>query len=334
MGRYPLKTAIGEYMNATKDCYSPMTISNRQAVLGRIDREYAKLRETSPSLSADPARWREDEIVAILVSIRERGLSHASQLAELRVLKGLLRFLGNPIMDTMKARMPHVFPKAVYQRGQSLTENQLAAVLKSAENLKGWKGEYAKFLFASYAYTGLRLNELVMAERQDLDEKNWTICVSHPKGERTYGQRRVVPIPEPLRSIVVRFLKARELVLAEQGLVETGPLVFPERKPTKHMSRYTVQKWNRELREKSGIKFTIHGLRRTYGQTLLNRGVSIDAVSLALGHASTVTTERHYCRKDADLARLEINRAFERSVSGPSVNSPKIERRDELPGYA
>ena len=68
----------------------------------------------------------------------------------------MLKFLGNPIMDTMKVRMPHVFPKAAYQRGSSLTQNQLSAVLRSTEDAKGWKGEYVRFLIGTYAYTGLR----------------------------------------------------------------------------------------------------------------------------------------------------------------------------------
>ncbi|MFH1579721.1 MAG: site-specific integrase [Thermoplasmatota archaeon] len=334
MGRYPLKTAIGEYMNTTKDCYSPATIANKRIVLERLDREYSRLREDNPSLSPDPARWGEPEIVAVLLGMRGRGIAHASQLTELRVLNGLLKFLGNPILDTLKARMPHLFPKVVYQRGSSLTQDQLSAVLTAAESVKGWKGEYVRFLFATYAYTGLRSNELLMADRQDLDETNWTLRVNHPKGERTYGEKRIAPIPEPLRPVVLRYLKARETVLAKHGMLETGPLVFPEREPTKHLHRCTIKHWKKELEEESGVKFTIHGLRRTYGQILLDRGVPIEAVSLAMGHASTLTTEKHYCRKDPDSARLEVVNAFAESRNVPKVNPPVIEKKEFLPGYA
>jgi hypothetical protein len=55
---------------------------------------------------------------------------------------------------------------------------------------------------------------------------------------------------------------------------------------------------------------------------------------ILLGHSSTTTTERHYCRKDTNSAMLEVNRAFERSMTSPSVNPPLIERKNELPGYA
>jgi len=49
-------------------------------------------------------------------------------------------------------------------------------------------------------------------------------------------------------------------------------------------------------------------------------------------HTSTLTTEKHYCRKNADSARLEIVRAFQESTP-PSVNPPMIDRRERLPGY-
>jgi len=47
-----------------------------------------------------------------------------------------------------------------------------------------------------------------------------------------------------------------------------------------------------------------------------------------------MTTERYYCLKDADLARLEVLRAFERLEEAPSFNPPLIDRKDDLAGYA
>ena len=83
---------------------------------------------------------------------------------------------------------------------------------------------------------------------------------------------------------------------------------------------------------KMGIQFSPHGLRRTYGQVLLDLGVDIQTVSVMLGHSSTQTTERHYCRKDADSARLEVIRAMQ--CHAPNLNPPKLTVSDGLPGYA
>ena len=331
-GRYPLKTAIRRYMNATKDYYSPTTLTVRKALLYATEREYAMLREKNPNLKADPRDWGEPEVIALMTSMRARQLTHATQAQHLSVLKRLLESEGSGILNKMKAKTPQIFPRSDMERKGSLTDEELAKVLRATEEKDGWTGECMRFVFAMYAYTGIRLTELTSASKPDLDTDAWTFKVSHPKGERTYGRQRVVPIPEPLKPAVKRFLRARETRLAEMGMLETTPLVFPRSKPQKHIDSSTVDDWTRETVERSGVRFSPHGLRRTYGQMLLNRGVNIETVSVMLGHSSTRTTETHYCRKTADSARLEVIRAMQSPM--PTVNSPELTANRDLAGYA
>jgi len=332
MGRYPLKTSIEKYMTATKDCYAPTTLTVRKALLYSTEREYAMLREKNPNLKADAEDWGEPEVMALITSMRARQLTHATQAQHLSVLKKLLEFEGNGILTKMKAKTPQIFPRSDTERKGSLTDEELAKVLRATEEKDGWTGECMRFVFAMYAYTGIRLTELTNASRADLDTDAWTFKVSHPKGERTYGRPRIVPIPEPLKPTVKRFLRARETRLAEMGMLETEPLVFPKSKPQKHIDGSTVDEWKRGVVARSGVRFTAHGLRRTYGQMLLNRGVNIETVSVMLGHSSTRTTETHYCRKTADSARQEVIRAMQSPM--PTVNSPKLTANRDLAGYA
>ena len=334
MGRYPLRTAIGEWMNATKDYYSPRTCESRTFILRTLERLYAKAKKNNPELKNEPRNWGEHEVNALLMEMRMTKLSHNSQVHYIAVLRGLLRFLGNGVLDRMSAKYPMLFPRQEFERKPSLSESDLEKILRTAESIGGWRGECIRFAFSTYAYTGLRLSELTQACREDLDTTSWTFRVSHPKGDRSYGLHRVVPIPEPIRPKVQRFLKVREQVLASNGLLETNPLIFAEDTPGKRVVKATIQRWKTEVSRASGVRFTVHSLRRTYGQNLLNRGVQMPTVSLMLGHSSTVTTERHYCRKDADSARLEVVQAFAKSSVPPSVNPPVIERKDSLPGYA
>ena len=99
--------------------------------------------------------------------------------------------------------------------------------------------------------------------------------------------------------------------------------------------------WTDQISDKIGIKFSPQALRRTYGQILLDKHAIIDAVSLMLGHASTKTTERYYCRKNEDDARLEVLKALRSETSSPprhnrteKYNSPELSSEDDLPGYA
>ena len=332
MGRYPLKTAIGCYMNATKDYYAPTTQTVQKAILCSIEREYAMLRGKNPNLKADPEDWGEPEVMAVMTAMRAKGLTHATQAQHLSVLKKLLEFEANGILNKMKAKTPQIFPRSDTERKGSLTDDELAKVLKATEQEDGWTGECMRFAFAMYAYTGIRQSELTSASITDLDMDAWTFKVSHPKGERTYGRQRVVPIPEPLKPAVKRFLRARETRLAKMGMLETPPLVFPTNNPQKHVDGSTVDSWKQKVVARSGVRFSAHGLRRTYGQMLLNRGVNIETVSVMLGHSSTRTTEAHYCRKTADSARLEVIRALQSPV--PTVNSPRLTTGHDLAGYA
>lgn len=75
-------------------------------------------------------------------------------------------------------------------------------------------------------------------------------------------------------------------------------------------------------------------LRTTYGQDLLDRNVSVESVSVMLGHSNTMTTERYYCRRDANSARLEVLRALEGFKIGPKPVPPGIDEKSELTGYA
>lgn len=178
--------------------------------------------------------------------MRARQLSHATQAQHLSVLKKLLKYEGNGILNKMRAKTPQIFPRSDTERKGSLTDEELAKVLRATEEENGWAGECMRFVFAMYAYTGIRLTELTNASRTDLDTDARTFKVSHPKGERTHGKQRVVPIPEHLKPSVKWFLRARETRLAEMEMLETGPLVFPKSKPQKHIDGSTVDEWKRE----------------------------------------------------------------------------------------
>jgi len=334
MGRYPLKTRIGQYMDAIGDWYAPTTVKVKKAVLTKIANAFSDMCEKNAELVRDPRKWTEREISAIVLALRQDGITKNTQAQQLGIVEGFLKYLGNGAMDAMRSKTFQVFPKPVYARKPALTEDEVSRVLHGCEGIPGWRGECMKVMFWTYAYTGLRLSELRRAEVKDLDTREWTLRVSHPKGERTYGQCRTVPIPNPLKPVIARFVKARDERLNELGVLDSPYLVFGERDHTKPIVESIVRAWKVLLEERSGIEFTVHTLRRSYGQTLLDRGVPLESVSLALGHASTLTTEKHYARRDPRIAGREIAEAFAKPRTGPSFNPPLIDRKPDYTGYA
>jgi len=55
--------------------------------------------------------------------------------------------------------------------------------------------------------------------------------------------------------------------------------------------------------------------RRTFGQVGIDNGVSTESVSRMMGHASTKTTGKYYCRKTQESAIQEAQKVW--------GNSPK-----------
>ncbi len=337
MGRYPLRTWIGKYMTAMEPYYAPSTLKVRRAYLNVIERDYASLRENDRTLDADPIKWGERELTAIMSSMRARELTQGTQTQHLGALKLLLDYVGNSTLSRMRAKQRWAFPKANYERKSALAPEDLETVLASAREMAGWTGECASFCLAMYAYTGIRKGELLSAHRVDLDILRWTFKVRHPKGERTYGKQRVVPVPEPARERCIRYLKAREVELGKRGVLSAPYLMFSMRDSTKPLHPSTVDRWTKSVSERTSIPVHPHMLRRTYGQLLLDDGASIESVSLMLGHASTLITERHYCRKNADDAMADVLKAFDQrhpSVKPTERRTVELISKTDLPGYA
>lgn len=334
IGRYPLRETIGRYMRSVGAYLAETTSAERARKLRAIARRYEELCKADPALEKDPAKWTEKEVTAILVDMRKRGLSLGTQKKNLGHVNAVLRFVGNGVLSKMRAQMPHALPRGQYVKGPSLSEGEVEQILSSLEGFRGWRGEVARFVIAAYAYTGLRMSELRRAKFEDVDERTWTLRVRHPKGEGSYGEFRTVPIPGPLRPYLARFLRARERMLAGKGLLSVEPLIPKERgDPNSYYSANAFEAISSRARQVSGVDFDFRALRRTYGQNLLNRGVQLQSVSLMLGHSSTLTTEKYYCRQDASSARLEVLRAFEETSRGRIVNPPLIEEKSELTGY-
>lgn len=122
---------------------------------------------------------------------------------------------------------------------------------------------------AIYIYTGMRRNELVKLNAQDVDLTTNTIKIRHTKSKRD----REVPINEHLREILVAGLKT-----------DIGPL-FPRWRRADTMSHLF-----RKYADKAGIKLTLHSLRHSYGTHLRLNGEQLDVIQKLMGHSDIKTT--------------------------------------------
>jgi len=343
LGCNPFMTLLARHTAEGEGFYSPATVAERHRKLRKLGADLRRLKKEKKIRTDNPMKMGILEVTELLKDMRGRGLSVNTVSKQLGQLEVFLDWCGNPVIANLREKNKQAIPMQRVRRLPSLPEDDFQRILAAADAMSGWRGRVVGFLMAIYGYCGLRMSELRLAHLEDLDMREWTIRVRHPKGEDSWGEKRVVYIPEPAREYVVRYMTARAEMMYRRDIREDVIPLVPSISPRGRMDFYTAQgigSLKRRVERLSGVKFDIRSLRRTYGQLLLDRGATIDAVSKSMGHSSTKTTETYYCRKSDAMVREEIDRAW-RSVN-PSSRSGKvksdksgpIEPKKYLTGYA
>jgi integrase len=83
----------------------------------------------------------------------------------------------------------------------------------------------------------------------------------------------------------------------------------------------------------SPIAFKLKDFRATFCQQSIDRGADAPAVSIAMGHASTKTTETYYGRMRTEKALVNINTAWS-DASDAMCQNRVIDKKYEPSGYA
>lgn len=318
MGRYPWTHCTQEYLNAVEQYYSPSTRSVMQRALRILGVAFDELKESGRIDSTNPEKFTAGDIEALLAWMKERRtrdgnpIAPATQANYTGYLSNFLRWVENPVMDKMKT-LHHVrFPRKLQTEIRVLSENRVREIMSALETMPDWYGSVARLMIAMYAYSGLRRSELRLARLQDLDTENWTIYVAHPKGEHRWAHPQTAPILQPARRAILEYLVERREYLADCGVSECEPLV-PAACMNHRMSYWSDGMWTKAKADAvkwTGIPFRLQELRATFAQMCKDRGAPIEAVSRALRHTSTRTTETYYARIRPDHAFRELEKVF------------------------
>jgi len=176
-----------------------------------------------------------------------------------------------------------------------MTRGELQRLLRTIRHARRGLARRDHALFATLAFTGIRLSDAVGLRRSDVDLRRRELILRRTKGGSA-GRRN---------------LPARLLpVLA--GLVDTphpagpradGP-VFAKRRGGPLSSRaiqYRFVFWLRRARIRRAL--SIHSLRHTFGTLLYRATKDLVLVSRALGHRDVRSTQRYAHLDDRRLAR-------------------------------
>jgi integrase len=268
--------------------------------------------------TTNPRRLTKSDIAAFLEWMRTRrtrqgiSLAHATQANYLNYLNGFLRFENNGVIDQMRKLHYVRFPQKVSAEIRVMPESRVEEIRSKLRTMPGYEGAVARFMVAMYAYSGLRRSELRQARLEDLCTDTWTIVVVHPKGESSWAIAALARILPPARATVLEFLKVRERYLADFGVTYCEPLVP---KVTESVADYWTDGMWGKIKARAerwcGIKFRMQTLRATFGQMCIDWGGRPDAVSRALRHKTTRTTELYYARIRPDHAFRLLEEAFD-----------------------
>lgn len=145
---------------------------------------------------------------------------------------------------------------------------------------------------------GLRLSEVAALQVDDvvIRPRSGNVTVRSGKGRKT----RVVPLNKDAREALKAWIEVRAKRAAE-GVTA----LFLSQKGGALTAR-AVARVVETVGDRANVKVTPHMLRHSLAKNLVDQGVSLDQVGMALGHESLDTTKRYTMPSQADMqAALE-----------------------------
>ena len=250
-----------------------------------------------------------DSVEAYFAAVEGQGLKPSTAARRLSALRQFHRFA---LSDGIRADDPTSrveAPRQGRRLPKYLSEDEVEAMLKiAAAALSDPAGpsrekrvvRFLALLEILYA-TGLRVSELVGLPLAALAQDPRFVLVTG-KG----GRERMVPLSEPARAAIARWLTLRPKGL----LPKQARFLFPAGTASGHMTRQHFAQGLKALAIEAGIepsRVSPHVLRHAFASHLLAHGADLRVVQTLLGHADISTTEIYTHILDEKLRGL-VNR--------------------------
>ena len=334
MGRYPFLAYLNQFHESTKPFYAPTTSRDMRIKLSQVHGIFQELKARGLVTTTNPHAFGEREIGAFMTymmgrdGIRVRPLAPKSQSLYLKYLSVFLSHIGNGIIAQMRSKRQIRIPNDATGPQPSPDEEEIELIMAKLQEAaaSGRLPEVSVLGITLFcAYSGVRLKEVRLATKGDFSPTHMELAVFHPKGEGSWATPRKAQIIPPGRLAIRDFLDLRDRELALRGVKDSkdAPLV-------PYFNRYgrmmpwpdpNLNKAKCMLEERLGIRYDFRMLRRAFGQNALDRGARLDAVSVALGHANSITTERYYARLKTRDAFVELERVWNAPRAVKSIAS-------------
>lgn len=176
------------------------------------------------------------------------------------------------------------------QDGVFLMENEIEDIRKTARKM----GVVYEILFSLGVDNGMRsvdMRRLTVRNAKQFMEHGHSMILS--KG-RNGGKRRLLIMSELTFSPLVRYLELREEMVKRHGTTHQALLLAESWKGLNPPGVRWIGRNMQRLSEASGIRFTCHDLRRTFGNRHWRIGTPIETIAALMGHETIDQTFKCY----------------------------------------
>ncbi len=290
----------GRERRDAKRAAPPKRTPEVEAFLEMLQAERGASRNTLAAYSADldhlqaflarrrqkPADADATALRAYLKSLDYLGMTPRTVARRLSVMRQFYRFLLAERMRSDDPASALDSPKLGRPLPKVLTRSEVDRLIEAAQARGDADGGRMETLLEILYGTGLRVSELVTLPLAAA-ERDPTMLMVRGKG----GKERQVPLSDPARAAIARWLRMRDAALAEG---ETSRYLFPSRGRTGHLTRQRFAQLLKEAALAAGIdaaRVSPHVLRHAFASHLLEAGADLRSVQLMLGHADIATTQ-------------------------------------------
>ena len=182
----------------------------------------------------------------------------------------------NPLEKVEKPKMEQRLPR-------KLSSSQAEKLLETVYHMR-FSYKFEKYrnraLIGIMLLAGLRRNEVINLQLNDISTENRTIFINQGKG----GKDRSVPMSSRLKVMLEDYIEERERLNRQSLQFFTG---INEKRP---FTEEAIKKLFLKLRRKTGFDFSPHTLRHSFATLMLEGGCDIYTLSKIMGHAKITTT--------------------------------------------
>lgn len=288
-----------------------MMLAERAASANTIDSYRRDLQDFLAHIKKPAVTIDRTGIERFLSSLAADGLSASTQARKLSALRQFFQFLYTEKIRKDNPTATLETPKLAKHLPQTLTAQDVAALIKTAGEDDSPKGVRLSAMLELMYGAGLRVSELVGLKLSALQVKEKATQVEAQflmitgKG----GKERLVPIHARARDMLSKYLAVRHIFLPHSTLhtPTTSLYLFPYHRARGHITRQQFGVLLKALAVKAGIdpeKISPHTLRHSFASHLLEGGADLRVIQELLGHSDIATTQIYTHVAGAQLKKL------------------------------